>query len=319
MKQIEKDIEKTKWELLNTAQGILKFPNPINKCHRISTGSVKVVKGKDGSVGYRGVVTCKSAWACPICSPRLAKKKAEAIAMMDSRLMYKRVMVTYTVQHSIKDRLDDLIDILYNSLRRARQGRKHAEFKEIALGYVRSTEITYGKNGWHAHIHEMIYLRPDKTIDDVMSTVVKHYKEGVAMNGRLVNQHTVDVKKWDGDSGYVTKGTEIDEVVGWLNKSGQNSLNIFGILRVAEDSDRHKDLYRHYYYSTKGRKMTMVSRSLMDEYKYCESEIEKEMENWEEAEVVKIIPADAWKNICNAGVRYQLLLTISDELELKKA
>ena len=312
------ELQAERWNLLNLAQEIMPFGNPIQKCQRVTTGKVKIIK-KGDRYEYRGLVSCGSSWSCPICSPKKAAKKARAIREMHKLIDYDSVLVSYTVQHNYSDSLKSLIDILYSSLRRARSGRAMKRFKQHAHGYIRSTEITYShpdieskSNGWHPHIHEVIYLKKGSTIEDITRTVVSEYERAVEKSGKLVNQHTVDAKKWDKSTDYITKNSDIDEVIGWLNKKGNKSVNVFGLLRRSEDSDRFADLYKEYYYSTKGRKITMVSRSLSQQYKKAIEKIESEMDEEEEV-TIKEIEQDTWKQFCALGIRWQLLFTVKSD------
>lgn len=223
-------------------------------------------------------------------------------------------MVTYTIRHSVRDNLSSLLDALYGSLRAARNGRRHKEFYKLVHGYIRSTEIMYGSNGWHPHIHEVIYIKKGATIDQIKDTVVRHYKEALDSIGKKSNKHTVDVKRWDGSTDYVTKGSDIEEVVGWVNKEGRTSLNIFQILRRSVDSDRFKNLFTEYYYATKRRKITIVSRSLADAYKQAREKIDNEDEQ-QEGEVIHEFDRDEWRQVAKANMQYQILITLDNALD----
>lgn len=300
---------KESWRLLGIAQGILPTGNPVQKCRRVPRGAPRIVK-YGNSYAYDNVVTCKSGWSCPICSPKKALVRSKEIRELHRIVDYESIMVTYTVQHNVRDRLGDLIKLLYASLRSARQGRRLSEFKKHSHGYIRSTEIMYGKNGWHPHIHEIIYVKKGSTAEHVKDTVIKHYKSSLAKSGRTVNDFTVDAKMWDGSTDYITKGSDIEEVVGWVNKESSTSLNIFQILRRSIDSKRFENLYLEYYYATKRRKITIVSRSLQEKYKEAKETVENEQEK-HDAEIIHEFDRDEWKAICKAGIRYKVLLTLS--------
>ena len=310
-----KTIEES-WRLLDLAQNILPFGNPVQKCHRVPRGKVRIMrKGKEHY--YDDVTTCKSAWSCPICSPRLALKRARSVKKLHSELDYDSILVTYTISHNIRDELVQLLNDLYDSLRAARNGTRGKMFRKLTHGYIRTTEITYGKNGWHPHIHELIYMKKGTTINQIKDTVIKHYKEAVEKVGKLVNSYTVDAKKWDGDTSYITKNSDIDEVIGWFTKDSKSSLNIFQILRRSEDSGRYSKLYEEYYFSTKRRKITIVSRSLTEDYEKAKKEAEEEFEIQSESDPVLVheFAAEEWAEVCRKKVRYQILMTLSGETD----
>jgi hypothetical protein len=69
-------------------------------------------------------------------------------------------MLNYTLQHSLADKLPDLLEALSTSYRALRSGRLWQLIKQEYLirHGVRSLEVTYGSSGWHPHYHELLFL-----------------------------------------------------------------------------------------------------------------------------------------------------------------
>jgi hypothetical protein len=302
-----KQIEHDRWALLGQAQAILEYGNTVQKCNRVPVGQINV-KRRGDRYFYGGLHTCKSSWSCPICTPKKAKRRAEAIKNLSKVIPGESVFITYTIQHNNADKLSELIETLYSSIRYARSGKRYMEFKKLAIGYIRCTEIMYGKNGWHPHVHEVVWLRDGSTIEELKDTLVKHYKSAVNRKGRLVNEHTVDAQRWNGDTDYVTKNQDIEELVGWLYKDGKSSMNVFGILKMSMDDDRYKHLYREYYASTKRRKVTIISRSLQSQFSKLMIDDD---DDDDESVIVATIDKQSWKKVISNKARYSLLLEIA--------
>lgn len=307
---------KLSWELMQKANKLAPFGDPIQKCRMVPRGQINIVKHASGGSSYSGLCTCKSRWACPICSPMLAAEKAEVVSGMYWLIDAPAVMITYTVQHSKGDELDEQMSDLTRAMRYARNGERLSKYNEICLGYINNWEVTRSEvNGWHSHKHEINFLRNGFSEGDIVETVVRSYKYCIEKTGRLVNDFTVDCKRWDGGADYITKAVSASsELTQGQHKSYKNSLNIMDILSRSGDRNNpgyYGNLYLEYLRATKRRKMTNISRSL-DRFRKKSEEIakEKSKEMTAEDKIVATIEPDDWKKICKAGIRYEILLTL---------
>ena len=92
-------------------------------------------------------VLCKDR-ACPVCSWRrsraLGARAADAMAAAGGRY----IMISLTIPHvlPLKDGLKLLCKAAGNLMRSPR-------LRGIVGGYIRTVEITQGRNGWHPHVH----------------------------------------------------------------------------------------------------------------------------------------------------------------------
>jgi len=300
-----------RWKALSKIQKRAPFSWSVSKCMRVPVGSPQIVKANrvDGSsyTSFRGLHTCKSAWSCPICSPSISAHRASVISRMFEGEKSSTAMVTYTIQHQKSDRLSGLIDVLYDSLRQARSGSRLKQFKSQADGYIRATEITYGKNGWHPHIHEMIVLSEDGTMEGLKSTVARSFMSAVKKSGLALYEQTVKIDEWDGNTEYITKDAEIGELTGWANKK---SVNIMDIASRIGDDDESWGLYCEYFEAVYRRKKIIVSRSLSDRYKKADSDVNKEM-GVESVELLHKFTVDEWREVVRADVRFHVIAHVS--------
>jgi hypothetical protein len=111
-----------------------------------------------------GIATCGSPWACPVCSPALGHRRGEALARALERLQgmgYRIAHAVLTVQHTRGDSLATLRRVLSDVWRRV---VSHRQVKKLWAGvaWYRSVEVTFGRHGWHPHLHLAIAVPPGR-------------------------------------------------------------------------------------------------------------------------------------------------------------
>lgn len=110
---------------------------------------------------YRGIATCGSVWACPVCASVIQERRRlelEHLVQWAQDQGLQVIMVTFTFPHTGFDTLSELLDRQADAFKRFRTGGPFRRLKD-ALGFqglVRSLEVTHGlRNGWHPHTHEL--------------------------------------------------------------------------------------------------------------------------------------------------------------------
>jgi len=155
-------------------------------------GQTVKVKHSDGVTGFSGLQTCGSVWACAVCSQKIASVRsadigaaADAWHLRGSRIVF----LTLTMRHNRGQRLDDLWDNLAAGWKKVASGRpwenncknygipiprviksgaeKGKTVIEPRIPYIRAVESTHGANGWHLHIHALLFVSGKFTDDDV--------------------------------------------------------------------------------------------------------------------------------------------------------
>jgi hypothetical protein len=116
------------------------------------------------SAFYAGLQTCGSVWMCPVCAARIGeRRRIEVSAAIDACHAAGGVvyLATYTLRHNAGQRLLGVLNCLRGAQRQLKQGKAYQGWKErVGLwGTISSLEVTHGKNGWHPHIHELLFLR----------------------------------------------------------------------------------------------------------------------------------------------------------------
>jgi hypothetical protein len=130
-----------------------------------------------------GIMRCGSVWACPVCAPVVRGRRArdidEGVApwLGHDRSLQGRstpdadvepsksghgtvLFLTLTLRHHLADGLAGRLAVVSWALRHVLKGAPWKRRKE-ALGYVgaiRAVEVTYGRNGWHPHLHALLFF-----------------------------------------------------------------------------------------------------------------------------------------------------------------
>lgn len=159
--------------------------------------------GNARRAGFGQLQVCGSVWACPVCSAKINTVRAADIAAAISawhtpspfgplRRGVTRhpggriVLLTLTMRHKRGQELDDLwtrgVSAGWHAVtsgrawnddqsdygtwvpRVVKSGKKAGETVwGHRIGYSRVVETTYGANGWHVHIHALLFVRQDIT------------------------------------------------------------------------------------------------------------------------------------------------------------
>lgn len=139
----------------------------LERCRRCG----KSVRTRDGDVpvrllegraGFAGLVSCGSVWVCPVCSSKVMARRAleigSAVAVGSARGL-DIAFITLTMRHNRRQKLGDLWDGLANGWHRVTGGKGWStQIVEFGvLGYLRVVEVTIGDNGWHVHVHALVF------------------------------------------------------------------------------------------------------------------------------------------------------------------
>lgn len=228
-----------------------------------------------------GLQTCGSVWMCPVCATRISearKTDIEAALVAAEAKGWLVLMVTYTLRHTAKDSLPALLEAIASAREYAASGKQMQALREEAgfAGSVRALEVTHGENGWHPHIHELIFLRHDKSLCRFTSQLRRRWEKGLERVGIDINDHGYKMSIADCDiAAYVAKfGRDRSwNVEHELTKQptkmgrGEGSRTPMQLLSAyALDDDRQAGyLWQQYAWAMKGKRQLSWSRNLRAE------------------------------------------------------
>lgn len=156
------DRRSERWAMRDVLNDISRLER-VRKCGKVPIGplvSLKRSGDKHGS-GFGGLHTCGSVWACPVCAAKIASQRRLEVEQLADHAVHSGAVVsllTLTQRHHKGQSLEELWAALSHAWNRVTSTRKWATLKEQLglIGYVRATEVTHGKHGWHVHVHVLI-------------------------------------------------------------------------------------------------------------------------------------------------------------------
>lgn len=289
--------------------GDLRWLRPIRpaRCRWRCAADVGVHGDKDGA-HFSGTEHCASIWSCPVCAAVIRATRAEEIqaaAQEWTRQGGSLVFVTLTVRHKTGDGLAGSLDAVLKSWQRLLQGKSWTKFKARfgIEGYIRSTEVTLGENGWHPHIHALFFTRTPLAAADVSAWeagMFSRWAEYVVKYGaRLPTKlRGIDVRPADGAGTVVAQYlAKVQEGAGSSEKryavghemarfdfkTGRGgSLMPFELLdpeRREDDADDRaaRALWWEYVTATRGRRAITWSRGLRERVQLPEELTDEEV------------------------------------------
>lgn len=231
---------------------------------------VSLRRRADGSAYLGGVMRCGSVWLCPECSPRIAAARCEELnaALAASRVLGMPVaMVTFTVRHCLRDDLSALLVGLKGAVAAFGQSKG---WRGLGLtGCVTATELTHGKNGWHPHMHRLVFGVPGHTEAQLLAdleSLRSEWTRAGAKNG-LETGHAAafDVQGASQAGAYVAKFGAAEEITLTGQKVGKagGSRSPWQLLADATEGDKRAGaLWVAYARAFKGRRQLVWSRGL---------------------------------------------------------
>jgi hypothetical protein len=108
-------------------------------------------------------------WLCPVCAPRIAWKRAHLLEEQIRRWLNEGHAVlfqTLTFPHDYADPLKESAAVAAKAFTAVLSGRRWQDEKRRygIEGTVRALEVTLGANGWHPHLHILVFLRKPRGV-----------------------------------------------------------------------------------------------------------------------------------------------------------
>lgn len=133
-----------------------------------------------------GLKSCGKIWTCPTCSARIrARRQVELQAVAAAHVAAGGTlgMITLTIRHKKTMTIAETLDAVTESWKLVTNRSAWRSLRANCAGYVRALEITHGLNGWHPHLHVLLFLKP--CFSDVEASVTSEalftsWSEGAA-------------------------------------------------------------------------------------------------------------------------------------------
>jgi hypothetical protein len=177
------------------------------RVHRAFLAEWVAIVQRDGVSAYSGLQTCGSAWVCPVCSAKVRHERTLQLAHVAMKQLDSGGGLTFptlTLAHVQRDPLAVTLNHVLEGFRYVTGHRLYRNLRQsLGIEHVcKTVEITHGYNGWHPHIHGLMFSTAPLTLEqtrDVMATLWRLWNTYAEKNRLrvLIPDRAVVVKRVD--------------------------------------------------------------------------------------------------------------------------
>lgn len=281
---------------------------------RINAEGVTIHAGEHGA-HLTGTERCSSVWACPTCAPIIRAERALQVQTATNawaREGGSLVMLTIAGRHKQSDRLRNTLGATYKVLRQVRQSRAWRSLYERygVIGDIRAVEITDGDNGWHPHIHLLIFVDRAEVTDGDLTEIEDVAYGQFAKRIRRETGHRMNrgvgvnaIRIGPEAASYISKWSEVDQddrtghelARADMKKSrGIHGRSPWELLDADVTDQGAFARWVEYFESTLGRRFLEPSRGLYERFGVLDRDDVEIIEDTEAAEAVLDVEAPAY-------------------------
>jgi hypothetical protein len=291
-----------------------------------------IYSAEHSRASYGNLMTCGSIWLCAVCAAKISEKRRVELVQLVGCHFGGLAMITFTLQHELKDSLSDTLGKLKFACGKIFEGDFWTRFK-LETGYigcVKAREMTWSpRNGWHPHMHDLFFFEQIMSKSDVecmQRLLTDRYlyllgkAGGTALPGLAVDvrvaERSVDivaeyVAKWDKlpSSSYWGIESEITKSFVKRSKSAKG-LTFWQLLKIAGQGDCDAvKLVREYSKAIKGMSSLAYSKGLKSLLKgefLTDQDLTDQVE--EGGVEMAFLAREIWRQVCKKQLRGQLLI-----------
>jgi hypothetical protein len=340
----------------------------IRDCGRAVDEVVTVRQGGAGS-GFGGLSTCGSVWSCPFCSAKISAQRSTEVTTALARWLTplqgphcdessrgnncghhscaelvparSLALVTLTMRHHKGQSLAELWDALSAAWRAIVQSRTwktiSGPYGQVG-GYLRVTEVTHGANGWHVHLHVVLFLRGEHSALTVAGLGMRMFsiwqaalvRSGLdapgAHLGGVDSRVITDPRKLGPYLAKAVYGENADtaavrragaEVAGGVFKGGRlgnrTPFQLLASLLRGGDGPDDLSLWWEWEKASKGRRQVLWSRHLRADLGIGAERTDEELAaDADEGAAVAEISRAGWSRVCKIRGGHSLILDTLD-------
>lgn len=288
----QRALARERWYGLRTALATRSTLPRVRKCGRCRRAPKVGVRCTDQNAGYSGLVTCGSIWVCPVCSRKIAAKRAVEVGHVVASAVaqgFTVVFLTKTLSHHDGQPLAVTWDAVRDCWDSIIKNRWWAEAKaDVGLvGTIRNAEVTHGVNGFHPHTHALLIMRGDVTNAELAEFVAgideRWASKAVALGldlplavgqdyRRLTPDEVADVAEYMGkghkefDAGKI--GLELTSTQSKQARSAHATRSMWEVLEGAVERGEVADVktWQEFERVSKGRRSLLWSRGLRERF-----------------------------------------------------
>lgn len=309
----------------------------VRKCGRVrhDAQGVGLRRTSNGVSGFAGVCTCGSVWACPVCNAKVMVRRAieigGAVAAWQA-LGGECIFSTFTMRHHAGQGLQQLWDALSKAWGRVTSGKYwQADRKTFGIeGWLRAVEVTTGENGWHVHVHALLFVNEvqDLAVRELQASMFKRWRSALVKAGLAApllagqDSHVVTGPADKALAEYFTKsidqvhriGLELTQSQSKAARRAFSTRSTWGLLDDVEETGE-LDAWAEWERVSKGRRQLTWSRGIRERLGLRREESDEEIAAKEigtrEDELLIITPM-GWADLCQSPANLGVLLDVTD-------
>ena len=324
-----------RYALQSAARSALSYER-VGKCLRVPTSSeVQIHKTlASNTFHFQNLQTCGSIWHCPCCAAKISeRRKNEVQAAISSHeaIGGQVFLLTLTLPHHINMSLKWVLETLLKAHKAFEQDRSYREgFKLTSglVGKIRGLEVTYGANGWHPHLHMLLFVNEIQKIKSVEQDLLAIWQKVVVKQGfDEPNHHGLTLENGEKAAKYVGKWGLEHEMAKSHIKRSREGFTPFDLLRtiVGTYSGNGKNvdvfdavnLFREYGKTFKGRRQLVWSNGLRDRFHLGKEKTDEEIADQvdESTSFFSSISLSIWRFILSQDNRGEVLAICEQGLD----
>ena len=308
-----------RWALKSVVNELL--PNSRTaKCSRWrrKDSSIEIMISKEhGKAFYSGLQHCGSIWNCPNCAAKISERRREelkqAITVAES-FGWRPMLLTLTFPHGLGDDVNEITDKMIKAWDKCGGTRAGRAVKEaIGLeGTIRAIEPTYGENGFHPHLHIILFVSSNMTTQSVQAGYSPLWQQACVKVGLPMpsDAHGCRVDGNTRAAEYVSKWGLESELVKGHTKRAKKGMTPWDMLRayLYDDDKQAGDLFKVYAAAFKNRRQLVWSKGLKKKLLIVDLS-DEELAAREEAPSTPLskITVEQWRGIYKAKMESAVL------------
>jgi hypothetical protein len=249
----------------------------VKKCGWCRVAESVTIRSGPGGAHYSGVMSCGSVWLCPVCAAKIAARRNAEVTRALSRHLGEQqggvAFLSLTVPHDRGDSLTHSFATVNGGWRKVVAGRAWKTLREALgiVGFIRTSECTHGGNGWHPHMHVLVFT--ERPLGDVelerlrlhAFSVWAAYVQREGFRAPLAMRCPIERVETTAVGNYATKfGAALELTHGMQKRGRYGSRTPFQILADFASGGDENDLklWHEWERGSKGRKQLTWSRGL---------------------------------------------------------
>lgn len=217
------------------------------KCGRTPYAEYIGVRNNGTVSGFSGLTTCGSVWICPVCNAKIMARRSLEIgsAVALAQLAGYRVgFITFTMRHHSGQSLAVLWACLSYAWGAVTSGKPWTKAKDRygVVGYLRAVEVTHGRNGWHVHIHALVFLDSSLVAPDISQlhgSMFERWRAALLRKG-------LEAPLLVGQDARILEGPADEALSGYLTKAQDNGVVTRRLIGVELTSSQTKHVRSTY-------------------------------------------------------------------------